>query len=140
KTGEAVRDERAGQRGSDRADDRDGERVEEQARVVELVPDVAEVLPVRVELPRGLQCPPRALPRDERCIRTGCRIGELAGGSALSDQGKVTRRARDRDLVDVVVAVLVREPGWTRRVERGPDLGHLLGTLQRQRDRQQERG
>ena len=128
--GEAVRDERAREERPDHADDRDGDGVEQQPRVVEEVPDLGEVLHVGRERPRPLERPPRALPRDRPAPRVRG-IDELALGAARLDQrqrrASCRRSARRRR----------RGPGPGRRTsaaaraDRRVGLRHLVGRLER---------
>ena len=99
--GEAVRDERAREQRPDRPDDRDRDRVEQQPRVVDEVPDLARSSPSAARSTQtALERPPRALPGDRR--RVGCgRVDERALLPARLDQRELADVAVDRDAVDV---------------------------------------
>ena len=115
--GKAVGDERARDNGADHADDCDQDRVQQQQRKVDELPDLGVVLPLRREGERWLERAPRARPGDQPGAGVG-RIDELALLAALRDKRQLANGAVDR------------EPGRRRssgpRTRRSP--GRMAGT------------
>ena len=135
---EPVRHEGAGEHRPDRPDDRQRERVEQQARIVDQVPDFGEVLQVRGERPRRLERPPRSLPHDRRRRRIA-RIDELALGPPRLQQRQLAGRAVERHVVDVERLAFVFEGRRIGRVDRRSRLADLVRGLEGERRRAQQR-
>ena len=93
--GEAVGHEDRRQHRADRAEERDPERVAQQPREVQLVPDRRVVVDERRERPRLLEGPPATLPLDRRRRRVG-RVDERCStrGPARSSIRCARRRRR----------------------------------------------
>ena len=140
---ESVRHEGAGEHGPDRPDDRQRERVEQQARIVDQVPDFGKVRQLRGERPRRLERAPRSLPHDRRRRRIA-RVHELALCPPRLQQRQLAGRAVERHVVDIERLAFVfkgRRVSWVDRRSRLTDLLRgLEGERRRAQQRRQERG